>query len=183
MAWCHQALSHYLSQMHPDLCCHSVTRLQCVKGFIMYAWSKYEGNNNNTIISLGCPWFHAGLTNCLQLAHHFTCNPNCIPRWAKFKVHLSEDIISFSIFPADKNLRKYLIVKRASHPGGHSWDYCPGWFTPQWSPCNTLYDDVIKWKHFPRYRPFVWEIYTSPHKGQWRGALMFSLICAWIKVD
>ena len=47
-----------------------------------------------------------------------------------------------------------------------------------------LHDDVIKWKHFPRYWPFVWGIHRSPvnstHKGQWRGALMFSLICAWI---
>ena len=44
-------------------------------------------------------------------------------------------------------------------------------------------DDIIKWKHFPRYWPFVWGIHrspvNSPHKGQWRGALMFSLICAW----
>ena len=45
-----------------------------------------------------------------------------------------------------------------------------------------LHDDVIKWKHFPRSRPFVWGIQwspvNSPHKGQWRGALMFSLISA-----
>ena len=44
--------------------------------------------------------------------------------------------------------------------------------------------DVIKWKHFARYWPFVRGIYqspvNSPHKGQWRGALMFSLICAWM---
>ena len=45
--------------------------------------------------------------------------------------------------------------------------------------------DVIKWKLFPRYLPFVLGIHqspmNSPHKGQWRGALMFSLICAaWI---
>ena len=44
-------------------------------------------------------------------------------------------------------------------------------------------DDVIKWKHFSRYWPFVRGIHrspvNSPHKGQWRGALMFSLICAW----
>ena len=43
---------------------------------------------------------------------------------------------------------------------------------------------VIKWKHFPRYRPFVRGIHrspvNSPHKGQWRGALMFSLICSWL---
>ena len=48
--------------------------------------------------------------------------------------------------------------------------------------CGT-YDDVIKWKHFPRYWPFVWGIHrsrvNSPHKDQWRGVLMFSLICTW----
>ena len=46
------------------------------------------------------------------------------------------------------------------------------------------HDDVIKWKHFPRNWPFVRGIHRSPvnsqHKGQWRGALMFSLICVWI---
>ena len=46
------------------------------------------------------------------------------------------------------------------------------------------HDDVIKWKHFPRYWPFVRSVHrspvNSPHKGQWRGALMFSLICTWI---
>ena len=46
------------------------------------------------------------------------------------------------------------------------------------------HDDVIKWKHFRRNWPCVWGIHrspvNSPHKGQWRGALMFSFICAWI---
>ena len=46
------------------------------------------------------------------------------------------------------------------------------------------HDDVIKWKHFPRYWPFVrgihWLPVNSPHKGQWRGDLMLSFICAWI---
>ena len=65
----------------------------------------------------------------------------------------------------------------------------------KWVTCNILikfwlvlhvftHDDVTKWKHCPRYWPFVrgihrWSV-NSPHKGQWRGALMFSLICAWI---
>ena len=48
---------------------------------------------------------------------------------------------------------------------------------PQW-----IHDDVIKWKQFPRYWPFVRRIHrspvNSPHKGQWRGALKFPLICA-----
>ena len=42
-----------------------------------------------------------------------------------------------------------------------------------------FHDDVIKWKHFPRYWPFVRGIHRSRHRGQWRGASMFSLICAW----
>ena len=49
--------------------------------------------------------------------------------------------------------------------------------------CNLLkHDDVIKWKYFPRNWPFVRGIHRSPvnstHKGQWRGPLMFSLVCA-----
>ena len=37
---------------------------------------------------------------------------------------------------------------------------------------RSSHDDVIKWKLFPRYWTFVREIH------QWRGALMFSMICA-----
>ena len=63
---------------------------------------------------------------------------------------------------------------------------------PPYKSCIALYasntltphDDVIKWKHFLRYWPFARGIHrspvNSPHKGQWRGALMFSLICVWI---
>ena len=44
------------------------------------------------------------------------------------------------------------------------------------------HDDAIKRKPFPRYWPFVRGIHQSPvnslHKGQWRGGLMFSLLCA-----
>ena len=47
--------------------------------------------------------------------------------------------------------------------------------------------DDIKWKQFLYYWPFVRGIHCSPvespHKGQWCGALMFSLICAWTKVE
>ena len=46
----------------------------------------------------------------------------------------------------------------------------------------TAHDDVIKWKHFACYWPFVRGIHrspaNSPHKGHWREALMFSLIFA-----
>ena len=49
---------------------------------------------------------------------------------------------------------------------------------------RSVHYDVIKWKHFPRYWPFVRGIHRSPvnssNKGQWRRALMFSLIFTWI---
>ena len=49
---------------------------------------------------------------------------------------------------------------------------------------ENIHDDVIKRKHFLRYWSFVWGIHrspvNSPNKGQWRGAMMFSSICAWI---
>ena len=52
-------------------------------------------------------------------------------------------------------------------------------------PCAsvTVHDDVIKWKHFPRYSPFVWG--NSPVNGEFSTQssvtrnLMFSFICAW----
>ena len=46
------------------------------------------------------------------------------------------------------------------------------------------HDDVIKWKPVPRYWSFVRGIHWSPvnslYKGQWHGALIFTLICSWI---
>ena len=59
-------------------------------------------------------------------------------------------------------------------------------------PCRVTLAEKINWntwwrhqmKHFPRYWPFVRGIHRSPvntpHKGQWCGALIFSLICVWI---
>ena len=64
-----------------------------------------------------------------------------------------------------------------------------GMLLTEWDHMNSIatdlrnHDDVIKWKHFPRYWPLVRGIHrspvNSPHKGQWRGALMFSLVCVW----
>ena len=53
---------------------------------------------------------------------------------------------------------------RSSKTNGHVWNH---------------HDDVIKWKHFSRYCPFVRGIHRSPvNSHQCRGALMFSLIYA-----
>ena len=76
-----------------------------------------------------------------------------------------------------------------SIPGNRVFLMCeaPDWIDVILLDRNEFYqfhDDVIKWKHFPHYWPFVRGIHRSPvispHKGQWRGALIFSLICVWI---
>ena len=68
-------------------------------------------------------------------------------------------------------------------PSDATWRYRSGSrLAPPVTKPLSQHDDVIKWKHFPRYWPFVREIHwspvNSPHKGQWRGALLFSLIRA-----
>ena len=58
------------------------------------------------------------------------------------------------------------------------WSYgIPFFITFEPSQKLSYHDDVIKWKHFPRYWKYVRGIHrspvNSPHKGRWRGALIF----------
>ena len=54
-----------------------------------------------------------------------------------------------------------------------------------WLQKAVYHEDFMKWKHFPYDWPFAWGNHRwpmdSPHEGQWRGALVFSLMCAWKK--
>ena len=55
----------------------------------------------------------------------------------------------------------------------------------RWENCHLIsstdyHDDVIKWKHYPRYWPHRWPV-VSLYKGQGHGALAFSLNCIWKK--
>ena len=79
--------------------------------------------------------------------------------------------------------RASLATVMNTHPSiSNSWRVKQAIFAPAQDVLN--HDDVIKWKHFLRYCPFVRGIQRSPvnypHKGRWRRALMFSLICVWI---
>ena len=57
-----------------------------------------------------------------------------------------------------------------------------------WGSVSTSFKQIMMTSSngniFPRYWPFVRGIHrspmNSPHQGQWRGALMFSLTCVWI---
>ena len=79
------------------------------------------------------------------------------------------------LHPWEQNSVKRLIIKCGRFVQRKVTEY----LTHMWK-----HDDVIKWKHFRRHWPFVRGSHRSPvnslHKGQWRGALMFSLVCAWI---
>ena len=88
------------------------------------------------------------------------------------KENVKYSVIGRRVFSC-RNLRAYILF----------WFNVILWFLTQ-HPSHIEYghDNVIKWKHVPRYWAFVREIHrlpeNSPHKGQWRKALMFSLICA-----
>ena len=67
---------------------------------------------------------------------------------------------------------------------GMLWKSCRPEYDINCGWARFRHDDVIKWKQFPRQWPLVrgihrWPV-NFPRNGQWRGALMFSLICAWI---
>ena len=81
----------------------------------------------------------------------------------------------------DKSYQKWNIIP--SHPTKlHSFLPCIHTHTFNTHTCTHFH--IHSWwcyQHFPRYWPFVASnAVNSMHKGQWRRALMFSLICAWI---
>ena len=99
--------------------------------------------------------------------------PICVSLWVSVSASLCLQkwptiFYELGLYIKGNNLRLYSII----------FVTCVGSFAVQLS---CIHDDVIKWKHFPRYWPFVWcGEFTGQRKGQWRGASMFSLICVWI---
>ena len=93
--------------------------------------------------------------------------------WHWFGSTLIQAMACFLAAPSHYLNQYWLIIK------GVPWNSPMSSFKA--STHEPIHDDVIKWKHFPRYWPFVRGIHRSSvnslHKGQWRGALMFSLIC------
>ena len=91
-------------------------------------------------------------------------------------------LMSFVVLTNVKYCITHLICHFASSDLAHS-KLCVSYVMLCVMPQTILFhDDVIKWKHFPRYWPFVRGVHrspvNSPHKGQWRDAFMFSLIYA-----
>ena len=122
------------------------------------------------MFSLICVWINDWVNNreAGYLRRHHTHYDvivmvrNCLFRGISRLAVLSMlDVVTFLIFDEE------LLLNIA-------WDWSAESYVMMTSP---------KWKHFPRYWSFVWGIHwspvNSPHKGQWRGTLMFSLICVW----
>ena len=114
------------------------------------------------------------------------CNPNWVCRGRLTKVTWSPvitDLLSASKYRVHKYSSNNPLTTLTPNPLEMS---ASGPLHGCARPLKTfsIHDDVTKWKHFPRYWPFVRGIHrspvNSPHKGQWRGALVFSLICGWI---
>ena len=84
--------------------------------------------------------------------------------------------------------RYYSICHLSRHPIHAKTVFILKWFTDPFlrhsASMRSLHDDVIKWKHFPHYWPYVRGIYRSPvnshKKGHWRGDF-FSLNKRWSK--
>ena len=73
-------------------------------------------------------------------------------------------------------LMKWQVPRQWGQVGSVPWTFPSGHVIRE--PFQrVVHDDVVKWKHCPHYWPFVRGIHRSPvnypHKGQWRGALMF----------
>ena len=136
-------------------------------------------------------WGRVKAPTILQTLPSFSRMKNIV-LWVKFQ---------WSLFPmvqspiSQHQFRKWLVADQATNHYLNKWraslltHMCvtrPRCFErhQQSTTCAALaHDDDIYGKHFPRYWLFVRKIHRStvdsPHKGQWCGALMFSLIRAW----
>ena len=110
-------------------------------------------------------WYHTGLTLCPQ-NYLYIAFP-----------------LQFPTLSCDYKEIHNIVEISATSSESQCCDYKDIYFQSK-SSSQSNHDVVNKWKHFPRYWPFVRGIHrspvNSPNKGQWHGALMFSLICAWI---
>ena len=144
------------------------------------------------------PSYHGGKGTEFKL---LTCDPMFLTYLAIGQLWFSLDsvpvcILSHLIFPMISAHLHFGYIRSIPRPLMPWLLVSPGHRQPWYWLCRmnliclclprgktTAHDDVIKWKHFPRYWPFVRGIHRSPansfHKGQGRRALMFSMIYVW----
>ena len=162
--------------------------------------SKFKTRDRHTIAGFGkfqlSWWRHQmGTFSALLAFVRGIYNSGHFATWHGQTVAFSKDLSHTSgRNTTHKDLLSLLVLSLVSYPGPLFLRGRRGLFlkrTPVSLPLLTeeviryggsiVHDDVIKWKHFQRYWPFVWGNHrspvNSPNKCQWRGALMFSLFC------
>ena len=142
--------------------------------------SKYLQQSNKNTLYLGITGELLGVF--VSEGSDFCCGYDCSAVWSivmnsRFKIQEGLIAISTELCRVKTALR---CISNNKH--GFPYRITTKLFTGHCS--GKKHEDVIKCIHFPCYRPFVRGSHQSPvnsqHKGQWRGALMFSLICSWI---
>ena len=134
--------------------------------------------------------FHyvSGGVNCFDTVCHWSYPAISTSRFTYFTN--AQLLISYGVCATFQQLSNIGPgVKHVFHVTKCVWFQCWVYLDPERKrevgrkPCFITHDDVIKWKHFSRYCPFMQVIHrspvNSPHKSQWRGVLMFSVVCAW----
>ena len=130
---------------------------------------------HKTVSVITYPWRTAPSFNMLK----HVSNANNIMTWHHGEIYIPVVTAAEKKVRTSYGIRWWIINETgavsnnmACHPGGHYWNYYPGtislnhqspqlicrsgmrrWNLP-WVP-DISQDDVIKWKHFPRYWPFV----------------------------
>ena len=145
-----------------------------------------SGNGLSPALRQAITWTNADLLSIGPLGTTFSENWIEILTFSFKKMRLKLSSAKWRSFcpGVDELMWKYSLYRTGRVVLMRHWishTYLQDYHTEYTHICN---DDVIKWKHFPRYWPFVRGFHRSPvnfpHNGQWRGALTFSLICAWI---
>ena len=108
---------------------------------------------------------HNGAMTSLQWRHNGCNRVNSPHKWP----------VTRKMFPFD-DVIMYICVGNLSQHCFRQWPrLAPVRYRGNDAGIMLNHDDVIKWKHFPHYWPFVRGIHrspvNSPNKGQWRGAL------------
>ena len=136
------------------------------------AWTK--------MTPISCAFLYQDWLRCLIFLHK-TKSKHAMLRLFLRNMLLQMDLASLEAIPKHINLHfagLFEIYKDISESLQCGYSACQGrqhWWIDELS----AHDDVIKWKHFPRYWSFVRGIHrspvNSPHEGQWRGALWWFL--------
>ena len=131
--------------------------------------------------------FNVGLNYCIVYLVFGNMCIQCSAHWDCLSTR-NINVTAFLVYSNSQTAEMAAILDEIFSSAGNWWSlYMDVTYPVTFLKMSTLYifhDDVIKWKHFPRNWLFVRGIHrspvNSPHKGQWRTALMFSLICVWI---